>query len=361
MRSGRKGRLPQRGHGRPTRSLLVGQLLVGIVIICTLATGLTWAARGNWGFSGNAGADSPPALVVSSGTEAAPTNAASTARERIPAPPKTTAKSVFALDVTTGQPLFARNADTQRAPASLAKMANGLVVVRAISQGLIGIADPVTIDASDVVDAAVYSHMGLAAGDTVTVEQLLYGAFLPSGNDAGHALARYVGAKLPGGDPVSGGQPAAVFVEAMNQLAHSLGATNTHFTNPDGTDDPAQYSTAHDLAKIGAAVLQSPELRKIVNTRSIEVTSVGPEHRQYNLFNTNQLLASNGIDGIKTGTEDAAGACLAVSAHRTDGDRIIVVVLDSAPDNPDPGSDPLTWPRFADAVSVLRATGVVIP
>lgn len=224
------------GRGRPPTQWVVGQIVVGLIILGTLITGSLWVARGQrTGASGGETATQPAAVTA------------------IPTPPKTTAKSMFALDVTSGQPRFALNADQHRAPASLAKMAGGLVVVHAIVQGLITVDDPVTIHAADVVDPNVYSHMGLVAGDTVTVEQLLYGALLPSGDDASRALARYVGAKLSDGDPGSG-DPTAAFVQAMNQLAQSLDQWNTHFANPDGLDDPAQYTTARDLATLFALV-----------------------------------------------------------------------------------------------------------
>jgi serine-type D-Ala-D-Ala carboxypeptidase (penicillin-binding protein 5/6) len=110
--------------------------------------------------------------------------------------PEITAQSAFALDVKSGKTLSALNADERRPMASLTKMVTALVVTKALNDDLIALDDSVTIEDSDVVDPAIYSHMGLVAGDTVTVEQLLDGMLIPSGNDAAKALARYVGERL---------------------------------------------------------------------------------------------------------------------------------------------------------------------
>jgi D-alanyl-D-alanine carboxypeptidase (penicillin-binding protein 5/6) len=192
--------------------------------------------------------------------------------------------------------------------------------------------------------------MGLVAGDTVTVEQLLDGLLIPSGNDAAKALARYVGARLPGGD---GGDPSTAFVAAMNELVADLGLQDTAFGSPDGDDDETNYSTAHDLARIGLQVMQSRLLSRIVATPEVTHTSIGPEERQYVLHNTNHLLNEPGVDGIKTGTTAGAGACLVASSELTDGRRVIVVVLGSDPDPIDLAGDTIDWPRYADAQAIL--------
>lgn len=263
----------------------------------------------------------------------------------VPAPPQVTAAAVYAVDVSAGVDLYAANADEHRAPASLTKMVTGLVVVN----HTVGELDaPVTSDQSDVVDPTEFSHMGLLPGDTLTVEQLLYGLMVPSGSDAAHALARYVGNILLDG---KSGDPIAAFVQAMNDYVASIGLKNTHFVNPEGDDAPGQYTTAHDLARIAVMVLRSKTLSKIVQTPQIDITSQGLQHT-YQLVNTNALLGQDGVDGIKTGTTDEAGACLVIST-RIHGNRVIIVVLGSGDDPGDHAGDPATWPRFADALSVL--------
>src|SRR5262249_35989953 len=220
--------------------------------------------------------------------------------------PGISAKSAFALDTRTGATLVALRADERRPMASLTKMVSALVVAAAIDDGVVALDDPVAIGKTDVVDAEVFSHMGLVAGDTVTVEQLLDGMLIPSGNDAAKALARYVGSRLPGGE----GAPEGAFVTAMNGVIADLGLHDTSFGNPDGEDDEGNYSTAHDLAVIGREVMRSALLAGIVSISQITITSVGPEQRRYELFNTNQLLGQPGVEGVKTGATAGAGACL---------------------------------------------------
>ncbi len=114
----------------------------------------------------------------------------------VPRPPRTSAAAVYVWDATSGQELYALNPNEQRAPASTTKIATALVVVQHAD-----LDDEVVVVASDTVDITVFSHMGLQAGDTLTVEQLLYGLLVPSGNDAANALARSVGEELQGQYP----------------------------------------------------------------------------------------------------------------------------------------------------------------
>jgi serine-type D-Ala-D-Ala carboxypeptidase (penicillin-binding protein 5/6) len=257
-----------------------------------------------------------------------------------------TAQSAFVLDVKSGKALTAVNADERRPMASLTKMVTALVVTKALNDELISLDDSVLIEETDVVDPMIYSHMGLVAGDTVSVEQLLEGMLIPSGNDAAKALARYVGERLPGAEDEG---PRAAFVTAMNEVVTDLGLEDTAFESPDGDDDEGNYSTAHDLAYIGRAVMKSKLLAQIVGVPKMTVTSTGLEQRQYELFNTNHLLGTSGVDGIKTGTTVGAGACLVVSSALDNGQKVIVVVLGSDPDPIDQSGDPVDWPRFADA------------
>lgn len=290
-----------------------------------------------------------PFAVAAQGSATAGTPSAATG---VPTPPPISAAAAFAVDVSAGTVLYALNADERREPASLTKMATSLVVDDALNQKTISLEDRVTIVGSDVVNPDLLSHMGLAAGDIVTVQQLLDGLLIPSGSDAALALARFVGGKLPGGDPVEGGDPVATFVKAMNARVAALGLRDTHFVNPEGDDAPDQYSSARDLARLAAEVLASPTLATIVQTPEIAITSVGPEAHDYGVLkNTNELLGRDGIDGVKTGTTDEAGACLVAATHFA-GNRVITVVLGSAPD-PTDQSDPMTWPRFADTETIL--------
>jgi D-alanyl-D-alanine carboxypeptidase (penicillin-binding protein 5/6) len=154
------------------------------------------------------------------------------------------------------------------------------------------------------------SRMGLTEGETLTVEDLLWGLLLPSGNDAAVALAEYV----------AGSQEA--FVELMNSTAASLGMQNTHFTSPHGLGDPNEGISANDLVLVTRAALAYPLFSEIVATSRAEVAG-------HELANTNQLLTTLvGADGVKTGTTNEAGECLVASVTH-DGHRRLLVLLGS--------------------------------
>ncbi|HEV2106704.1 MAG TPA: serine hydrolase [Thermomicrobiales bacterium] len=268
--------------------------------------------------------------------------------ETIPAPPEITADAAFALDIDAGQPLYALNPDERLAPASTTKIATALVVVQNAE-----LTETVTIVKDDLVDTTEFSNMGLAAGDTLTVELLLYGLLLPSGNDAANALARYVGEKLPGGDS----NPPAAFVQAMNELVAELGLENTHFVNPAGEDAEDHYSSARDMAVLGGELLNVPSLATIVATSSYEGQSVGPEARVYVLSTTNTLLGEVGIIGIKTGITEKAGGSLVTGAEYA-SNRVVTVVLGSDTST-DPASGYLISPaRYDDTLAIIGALNV---
>ena len=257
----------------------------------------------------------------------------SAAAEIVPlAPPAVTAASVFVQDASAGVPLMESNADERRPPSSTTKIVTAQVVT-----------DNAELDEIVVVDAADLaspeeSQMGLLAGDTLTVQQLLEGALIPSGNDAARTLARHVGLKLLGG---AEGEPIARFVEAMNEYVASLRLENTRFTNAEGLDDPDQYSSARDLAILGSRVMRNKTISSIVSQPTLDVTSVGPEARVYldpitsaPKLNSNQLLegAPDGVDavhGVKTGTTPEGGANLIVAKWSPGGNRILAVVMGS--------------------------------
>lgn len=158
------------------------------------------------------------------------------------------------------------------------------------------------------------SKMGLFENESMTVENLLYGLLLPSGNDAAYVLSSY----YPGG--VKG------FVNAMNQKASELKLVNTHFQDPSGYED-ANYTTAIDLTRLTVYALSNPTFARIVNTKSIAITdsnNVIP----HVLNNINKLLDYNGVIGVKTGYTEEAGGVL-VTAYISEGKEYIVVVMKS--------------------------------
>lgn len=266
------------------------------------------------------------------------------AQEDIPAPPELTANAAYALDIDAGQALYALNPDEELAPASTTKIATALVVVQNAEMS-----DQVQIEEADLVDTNEFSNMGLVVGDTLSVELLLYGLLLPSGNDAAKTLARHVGSSLPDGDA----DPAAAFVLAMNDLVAELGLEHTQFMNPAGEDADGHYSSAHDLAVLGGELLKVPELAAIVDTETYEGQSVGPEGRLYTLFTTNTILKEVGIIGVKTGITEQAGGCLVTGAIYQ-SNRVVTVVLGSDTST-DPSTGYLMSPaRYDDSLSIIQ-------
>ena len=268
----------------------------------------------------------------------------------VPAPPEITAAAALVIDTTTGVPLYALNPDEPRPPGSTVKIATALVVVRNAD-----LVESVVIDPTDLVDTALYSNMGLVAGDSLTVEQLLYGLLLPSGNDAARALARHVGTSLPGGTEDIAAATSA-FVAAMNGLADELGLTNTAFANVAGEDADGQFVSARDLATLAGALLDDPTLAEIVATPGIDLVSAGPLAVLYSLPNSNALLADDGIVGVKTGSTEQAGACLVAAKRIGNRNRVISVVLGSGLEyTPDGFQVPESDRRYDDTRALLAA------
>jgi D-alanyl-D-alanine carboxypeptidase (penicillin-binding protein 5/6) len=182
----------------------------------------------------------------------------------------------------------------------------------------------ITIEPGDPVsDPAVYSNMGLQPGMIFSVEELLYGLLIPSGNDAATALARVIGSELSGGN----GDPIAAFMDAVNQHAASLGAANSHFSTPHGLEgDGEHYTTARDLATLTTHLLRDPLLAEIVGTDQVTLTSRGDDATELSLATTNKLLgADDSVIGVKTGSTELAGGCLVIAT--TEGENIVVTVI----------------------------------
>ncbi len=152
----------------------------------------------------------------------------------------------------------------------------------------------------------------MSVNDKITVENLLYGLMLVSGNDAAVALSEFIGNSVEG------------FANMMNQKAANLGLISTHFVTPHGLDQDEHYTTAHELAKIADYALQNETFAKIVKTSNYTVTIDG---NSKSLHNTNELLGYlDGVYGVKTGFTNGANRCLVTSCKRGDLDVICVVL-----------------------------------
>lgn len=218
------------------------------------------------------------------------------------APASVSAPGVLVYDADADQVLITRNEEVPRAPASLAKLMTALLI---LEKG--GLEQRVFIERDDLVGEAT---MGLAAGEVLTVQELLYGLLIPSGNDAAFALARHHSGQVH------------IFVQRMNLRAQELGLTHTFFVNPNGFDAPGQTSSPRDMLILTRILWAYPLFRKIVGTAAIVVAG-------HPLATTNQLLGSYpGANGVKTGTTTAAGQSLIAGINRQ-GHQLFVIVLGS--------------------------------
>ena len=216
------------------------------------------------------------------------------------------AEKAILVDGVTGRVIREKNADQRSLIASTTKIMTALVVCEQCN----------VLDRMRIPKEAVGiegSSMYLQEGEVLTLQELLYGLMLPSGNDAAVALAIYCGGTVEG------------FAELMNDKARVLGLRDTHFENPNGLDSPGHYSTARDLAVLAAYAMENPIFAKTVSTRSVRI---GERY----LVNHNKLLwRVDGADGVKTGYTKAAGRILVSSATREDR-RLIAVTLNAPSD-----------------------------
>jgi len=225
----------------------------------------------------------------------------------IPATPKIKAKGYLLIDFNSGRVLAEKKSDQRMEPASLTKMLSAYVIDHELAEGNISLADDVLI--SEKAWRMEGSRMFIEVGKRVSVEDLLKGIIIQSGNDATVALAEHV----------AGSEDA--FVSLMNQHAAELGMLDSHFVNSTGLPHKDHYTTPRDLAKLAIAMIRDyPKYYDWYAQKEFVYNDI----KQYN---RNRLLWRNKyVDGIKTGHTESAGYCLVASAKR-DGMRLISVVL----------------------------------
>jgi len=223
--------------------------------------------------------------------------------------PQIKGRAAIVVDLTAGQIIYQQAQTTRYPEASLTKMMTAMVA-----------ADLAPLDTVVTVPLAATqvepNHMGISAGEKLTLRELLDGLLLDSGNDAAEAIA-------------TGLVDRASFIRFMNVKAAALHLKASHFTNPSGLDEPDHYSTAYDLAVVSATLLADyPDLRAIVGSKQISIYAT-PLHKAFNPINIDRLLWTYpGAIGLKPGYTGAAGYCLAAAATRN-GRTIVVVVLGS--------------------------------
>ena len=221
------------------------------------------------------------------------------------------AESMILVEQGTGKVLFEKNADEPMPPASITKIMSLLLVMEALDSGKIALTDEVTC--SEHAAGMGGSQIWLEPGETMTVEELLKASAIASANDAIVAL----------GEHLAGSEEA--FVEQMNRRAAQLGMENTHFVNATGLDAEGHLTTARDISAMARELLRHD---RIVEYSTVWMDSLRGGETQ--LVNTKKLVRYyEGCTGLKTGTTDGAGSCLAASAAR-EGLSLVAVSLGSA-------------------------------
>ena len=222
------------------------------------------------------------------------------------------AQSAAAIDAASGRVLFSQDCDRKMGMASTTKI---MTAICALESADVNSVATVSKQAYGVEGSSMY----LVLGEKLTLENLLYGLMLVSGNDAATAVAEHVSGSVD------------KFAELMNKKAAEIGAYDSSFTNPHGLADKNHYTTAHDLAKITAYALKNPKFAEIVSTKT---KSIPWKDHDYNrrLVNHNKFLSMyDGCIGVKTGFTKATGRCLVTAVDRG-GMRIVCVTL-NAPDD----------------------------
>ena len=225
----------------------------------------------------------------------------------IPSPPQIAGSSYVLMDPKSGRVIMEENSNERLPPASLTKMMTAYIVERELDEGRIKASDMVPISVNAWKTGG--SRMFIKEGSSVSVENLIKGVVIQSGNDASVALAEFV----------AGSEGA--FVDIMNQQAQILGMKETHFENATGLPAPDHFSTAYDLAVLA---------RAIINDYPENYSIYAEKHFTYNNIrqpNRNSLLwRDDSVDGLKTGHTEEAGYCLVASAKR-DNTRFIATVM----------------------------------
>lgn len=225
------------------------------------------------------------------------------------AEPNLSAVAAVAIDQQSGAILFQKNAFRIYAPASTTKLMTALVARETYTTGTI-----LTVPDLSSVGG---TQIGLRKGEQLSLESLLEGALIPSGNDAAYTIA------------YNHPQGLQTFIELMNQKSQQLHLTNTYFENPTGFDGEVHRTTAYDLALLAREVMKDQLLRSIVGTKQSTIFDLSGKQKHV-VKNTNQLLLSDEtVVGVKTGTTEEAGQVLITQFERA-GNQVVIVVLGSS-------------------------------
>ena len=228
-------------------------------------------------------------------------------------------EAALLMETSTGKILLSKNEDEKLYPASTTKILTAYIIIKYCDLN-----DMVTVSSDAVANMAGSSVCGINAGDQISVQNLLYGLMLVSGNDAANALAEYYSGSIE------------EFAKVMNEEAGALGATNSHFVNANGLPDDEHYTTVYDMYLIFQEAIKSQAFVDIIKTKSIDVTfqdangnDVSKTWNNTNHYLTGETDAPDGITviGGKTGTTNAAGYCLVLYSTNKKGEDIISIVF----------------------------------
>lgn len=250
------------------------------------------------------------------------------------AKPETVGESVLVIERKTNSIIYAKEPDKRMFPASTTKMLTALVTLDYFGK------DELITTGEEVNKIPPNSSVAnVGVGETLTVENILIGLLISSGNELACVLALNVAQKKEGKTDITYEEAEKIFAELMNEKARSLGATNSNFINPHGYHDTNHYSTARDLYKIADALLENETLKNIVKINNFRQdgadknANAGKVIKSYDWLNSNRLISSTTYKyeyatGIKTGSTDESGKCLVASAEK-EGKELIAVILKS--------------------------------
>ncbi|MBI2477383.1 MAG: serine hydrolase [Planctomycetia bacterium] len=248
------------------------------------------------------------------------------AADSLDGPPFVTCEAWVIGNGKTGELLAGYQQDQPLDIASTTKIMTAYIVLTLAKETPSVLEESVTF--SRRADETPGSTAGIRGGEQLPVSELLYGLLLPSGNDASVALAEHFGARFKPADDKSPDDAYSRFVAEMNRTAGRLEMDQSTYKNPHGLTEAGHQASAANLLKLAHAAMQLEAFRKYVSTnqRGCTVTGSSGYERHVVWKNTNELLKIDGYLGVKTGTTDAAGACLVSYGHRGDEDLIVVVL-----------------------------------
>lgn len=263
--------------------------------------------------------------------------------------------AAYMVELKTGTIIHARNQDKKMYPASLTKIMTAILVLENIPD----LSTKITFKSSlqnmmyeiNISTPGGISTGGLVAGEELTVEELLYGLMLPSANEIAVMFADYIG-----------GGSLDKFYEMMNQKATELGCKNTHFVNANGLHDTNHYTTAYDMYLITRHALENEKFREIVSTTQYD-TGKTNKHDNLRFINTNRMLSTSSsfylpeVSGVKTGSTDEAGRCLASVAQKNGYEYVLVLM--GAPYSDSNSSFSLSYQFYDWAFDNYRAKTIV--